>query len=132
MRKLICLMAVCLLMAALPLGAFAREDVQSMVDGLPAVEEFQSMDADAQLEAYHKTQAAYDAYMALSEAERGEISGAEETFEALFGHFNSLVMPIDTPEAPAAQKDRTETLLSGVVVLAVVIGILRILNRKKK
>ena len=56
MRKLICLMAVCLLMAAMPLGVFAREDVQSMVDGLPAVEEFRAMDADAQLEAYHKTQ----------------------------------------------------------------------------
>ena len=132
MRKLICLMAVCLLMTSMLLGVFAREDVQSMVDGLPAVEEFRAMDADAQLEAYHKTQAAYDAYMALSEAERGEISGAEEAFGALFDHFNSLVMPIDAPEAPAAGKDRTETLLSGVLVLAVVIGILRILNRKKK
>ena len=102
MRKLICLMAVCLLMAAMTLGVFAQETVQSMIDGLPMVEEFQTMDSDAQLEVYHKTQAAYDAYMALSEAERGEISGAEEIFGALFDHFNSLVMPIDTPEAPAA------------------------------
>lgn len=132
MRKLICLMAVCLLMAAMTLGVFAQETVQSMIDGLPMVEEFQTMDSDAQLEVYHKTQAAYDAYMALSEAERGEISGAEEIFGALFDHFNSLVMPIDTPEAPAAGKDRTETLLSGMLALIVVIGILRILNRKKK
>ena len=132
MRKLFCLLTACLLVSAMTFNVFAENTVQSMIDALPTVEEFKAMDPDTRLEAYNKTQAAYDAYMALSEAERGEISGAEETFEALFGHFNSLVMPIDTPEAPAAQKDRTETLLSGVVVLAVVIGILRILNRKKK
>ena len=90
MRKLICLLAVCLLavcllMTAMCMNVLAEETVQSMIEGLPTVEQFRAMDADAQLEAYHKTQAAYDAYMALAEDEKAEVEGAEETFEALFG-----------------------------------------------
>ena len=53
------------------------------------------MDMDAQREIYDKTQAAYDAYMALSEEEKADMKGAEETFEALFAHFNSLVAPLE-------------------------------------
>lgn len=138
MRKLICLLVACLLIAAMSLHVFAENTVQSMIDGLPTVEEFQVMDSDAQLEAYNRTQAAYDAYMALSEAERVEISGGEEIFETLFNHFNSLIMPIETmaeqevPAAPAVEKDRTGTILSGVMILGVVILILRILNKKGK
>mgnify|MGYP003313001514 CR=1 FL=1 len=47
-----------------------------------------------QLDAYNRTQAAYDAYMSLSEREQQELEGAEETFEALFTHFNGQIMPL--------------------------------------
>lgn len=138
MKKMICLLAACLLIAAMSVNVFADNTVQSMIDGLPTVEEFQTMDSDAQLEAYNKTQAAYDAYMALSEAEQAEISGGEAVFETLFAHFNALIMPLDAaaeqeiPAAPAGENDRTETLLAGVATLAVVIVVLRILNKKKQ
>ena len=139
MKKLTYLM-LALMLLTLPVTAMAAEtvdSVQSMMEALPTVEEFQAMDSEAQLEAYNQTQFAYDAYMALNQEDREAISGAEETFEALFAHFNSMIMPLDpvaepvAPEAPAPEKDRTETLLSGVLVLAVVIGILRTLNKKK-
>lgn len=135
MKKMICLLAACLLAAAMSLNVFADNRVQSMIDELPTVEAFQTMDADARLDAYNRTQAAYDAYMALSGAERAEISGAEEIFEDLFGYFNSQIMPIEEEmeqARPEVEKDRRETLLSGAAVLAVVIVILRILNRKKQ
>ena len=134
MKRIFCVLAVCMLMAAMTVHVWADTSVQSMISGLPTVEEFRNMDSEARLEAYNRTQAAYDAYMALSEEARAEISGAEEVFEALFGHFNSLVMPIEAAEqeAPAAEKDRTATVLSGAATLAVVIVILRFLNRKKK
>ena len=132
MKRMICLLAVCLMLAVMPVGVFEDGDVAAMLETLPTVEQFQAMDADAQLEAYNQVQAAYDAYMALGEEEKAAMEGAEESFEELFAHFNSLVMPLDQEaEAPAAQKDRTGTLLSGVAVLAVVILVLRFLGRKK-
>ena len=134
MRKIICLMAVCLLLSVMTPIVSAKADVRSMLDELPTVEEFQAMDSDARQEAYNRTQAAYDAYMALGEAERKEIAGGEETFAELFGYFNSQVMPIEAEavqNTSAPGKDRTETLLSGVLVLAVVVLVLRILNRKR-
>ena len=134
MKKLLCLAAACLLMAAMTVTAWADPSVQSMIDGLPTVEDFKAMDSHAQLEAYNRTQAAYDAYMALGEGERAEITGAEEVFGSLFGHFNSMVMPLEAPEqeAPVPEKDRRETLLSGAATLGLVILVLRMLNRKKQ
>jgi hypothetical protein len=70
MKKWICFLTVCLLLAVLPVSALADTEVAAMVEALPTVEQFQAMDADAQLEAYNRTQAAYDAYMALSEEEK--------------------------------------------------------------
>ena len=136
MRKLICLLSVVVLIAALAVNAFADSTVQSMIEGLPAVEEFQITDSDAQLEAYNQTQMAYDAYMALSEAERSEIPGAEQVFEALFGHFNSMIMTVDTameaevPAAPAAE-DNGDLLIAGLALLVSVV-VLWCLNKKKQ
>lgn len=133
MKNLICILAACLLLAAMPLGGFAEESVQSVIDGLPTVEEFQTMDSDAQLEVYNKTQAAYDAYMALSEAERSEIPNAEETFETLFSHFNSLIMPVEAqmePE-PEANTPMEQTVVVFVTLAALAVGY-GILGRKKK
>lgn len=73
----------------------AVEDVRKQLEALPTVEEFQAMDEAAQLDAYNRTQAAYDAYMALTEAQRKELPEAEKTFEALFGYFNGQIMPLN-------------------------------------
>lgn len=136
MRKIVCLLAVCLLMAAMAVTVWADPSVQSMIDGLPAVEEFQSMDSDAQLEVYNKTQAAYDAYMALSEAERAEISGGEEVFETLFSHFNSLVMPVEAEAvavaAEPAEDSKSEQLIVVLVTLAALAVGYGILGKRKR
>ena len=136
MRKLICLLAVCLLMTAMCMNVLAEETLQSMIEGLPTVEQFQAMDSDAQLEAYNKTQAAYDAYMALSEEDRAAVPGAEETFETLFAHFNSLVMPAEVmteevqEEAAESPMERIGTIAMTVVAFAVGFGVMQKKIRK--
>ena len=136
MRKLICLLAVCLLMTAMCMNVLAEETLQSMIEGLPTVEQFQAMDADAQLEAYNQVQAAYDAYMALSEEEKASVEGAEETFEELFVHFNSLVMPVEVmpeevqEEAAESPMERIGTITMTVVAFAVGFGMMHKKIRK--
>ena len=71
-----------------------REEILS----LPTVEEFQLLDSDGQLEAYNRTQSAYDAYMALTEVQKGQIGEAEAIFETLFAHYNSLIAPAEAEE----------------------------------
>lgn len=136
MRKIVCLLAVCLLMAAMAVTVWADPSVQSMIDGLPTVEEFQTMDSDAQLEVYNKTQAAYDAYMALSEAERAEISGGEEVFETLFSHFNSLVMPVEAESVAVAAEPAEDPMSEQLIVVLVTLAALAvgysILGKRKR
>ena len=118
MRKLICLLAVWLLLAVMPVGAFAEGDVSAMLEALPTVEEFQAMDAEAQLVSYNQVQAAYDAYMALTEEEKAALEGAEEAFETLFAHFNSLVMPVEEmPEE--VQEEPAESPMERIGMIAV-------------
>ena len=112
MKKILAL----LLLPVLVLSVMAT-DVQSMVDELPAANVLQKMDIEAQREIYDKTQAAYDAYMALSEEEKAQVAGAEETFEALFGYFNTLVAPAEEVQEPGAGSQMLSTLI------AVAIGI---------
>lgn len=112
MKKILAL----LLLPVLVLPVMAT-DVQSMVDELPAANVLQEMDMEAQREIYDKTQAAYDAYMALSEEEKAQVAGAEETFEALFGYFNTLVAPAEEVQEPGAGSQMLSTLI------AVAIGI---------
>ena len=125
MKKIIALL---LLLPVLVLSAMAT-DVQSMIGELPAVNVLQKMDMDQQREFYDKTQAAYDAYSQLSEAEKAEIAGAEETFEELFGYFNTLTMSVETAEeAPATGSNLLST------ILACLIGILlaqKIITKRK-
>ena len=118
MKKLICFLTVCLLLAVLPVSVFASADVAAMLEELPTVEQFQAMDADAQLEAYNRTQAAYDAYMALSDEEKAGLEHVEETFEALFAHFNTLVAPAEEPEASTGSMNMAADLLSLAVATA--------------
>ena len=114
MKKFIAL----LLFPVLVLSVMAA-DVQSMVDELPAVDVLQQMDMEAQRQVYDKTQAAYDAYMALAEDEKAEVEGAEETFEALFGYFNTLVAPAEAAEQ--AESGTGSEILS--TAIACLIGI---------
>ena len=118
---------VLLLLPVLVLSAMAA-DVQSMVDELPAVRVLQEMDMEAQRAVYDKTQAAYDAYMALSGEEKTAVAGAEETFEALFGYFNTLVAPAEEVQEP----DTGSEMLSTVIAVAIGIFLARKLVTKKK
>lgn len=109
MRKFIIAL---LLLLALPVSVMAA-DVQSMVEELPAVSVLQEMDMDQQREVYDKTQAAYDAYMALSDEEKAGIENAEETFESLFGYFNTLIAPAEeAPEEGGAGSDILSTVIA--------------------
>ena len=131
MRKMIYFLAVSLLMAAMVVTAWADASVSSMIEELPTVEEFRAMDSDAQLEAYNKTQAAYDAYMALSEEAWAEISGAEETFETLFAHINSMVMPVEAEQQPAGNTVQQQSQVIIVTMAALFISYI-ILSRRKR
>ena len=126
MKKIIALL---LLLFILPLSVMAS-DVQSMIGELPAVSVLREMDMDSQREVYEKTQAAYDAYMALSEEEKGSIAGAEETFEALFGHFNTLTAPAEEPQQ--TQPGTGSQILSTVIAVAIGIFLAKKLVTKKK
>ena len=133
MKKIISFLAVCLLLTAMTLCVSANADVSAMIRQLPTVEAFQSLDADAQLEAYNQVQAAYDAYMALTEEERSAISGAEETFEALFAHFNSLVMPVEEvqEEAVKSPQERIGTIATYVAAFAVGFAAVNLTKKRK-
>ena len=97
MKKMFYLMAACLLVAALALQVFAKETLEQQIAALPSVEEFKAMSQEQQVDAYNRTQYAYEAYMALSTAEEKEaLEGAEEKFDALFSCFNAQLMPIET------------------------------------
>ena len=133
MKKWICLLTVLLLLAALPVAVSADTDVAAMLEELPTVEQFQAMDADAQLEAYNQVQAAYDAYMTLSEEEKAAMEGAEETFETLFAHFNSLVMPVEAVqvEETKSTEERIGTIAVTVVAFAAGFAAMNLMKKRK-
>lgn len=73
------------------LGSSAKDkvqDVQNQIDALPSVEELQAMSQDEQKQIYTKLQAANDAYNALSDDEKANITGSE-ILNDLFSFFNS-------------------------------------------
>lgn len=138
MKKYTILLLAAMLFCVLVIPAQAAEtsdSVPAMIAALPTVEEFKTMSADAQLEAYNRTQAAYDAYLALSEEEQARIPEADAVFDALFSHFNAQVMPIGEaapaqtlPEAPA-QKQTGKRSFNGyawaiIAALAVTVPLL--------
>ena len=98
-RVSVFLIAVCLLLAMIPFRVLGEESIRSMIEGLPTVEAFQSMTKEEQVDAYNRTQYAYEAYMALPTAEeKAALEGAEEKFDALFSHFNTMIMPLEPEE----------------------------------
>ncbi len=67
--------------------------VQAAVDALPTAEALTAMTQEEQQAVYNALQAAYDAYQALNDEQKVQISGAEK-FDALFEVFNAMVAPL--------------------------------------
>ena len=138
MKKMISMMLVLVfLLCALPVAAAAAEqDVAQMVAELPEAAALAAMSQEEQLEVYNQTQAAYDAYLALSQEKQEAIEGAEAKFEALFGHFNGQVMALDAKEAPAEEPEEEKKGLPWhytALILALITTVLQnrfIFNRK--
>lgn len=66
------------------------EQVQEMIDDLPRAEELQAMTKEEQQEVYADLQAVYDAYEALTDGQKAEVTGAG-IFESLFDVFNGMM-----------------------------------------
>lgn len=65
-------------------------DVQKLIDKLPTADELAAMSLEEQQAVYTKLQAAYEAYNALTDEQKAEVTGAE-IFDSLFEVFNSMV-----------------------------------------
>lgn len=74
--------------------AEAAAAVQAQIDALPAVGTLRGMNDGALDAAYMDTQAAYDAYEALTAEQQAQITGAER-FEDLFNWFNGQIALLD-------------------------------------
>lgn len=68
----------------------AVAEVQAQIDALPAADGLAVMSQEEQQAVYTQVQAAYDAYNALTDEQKGQIAGAE-IFDSLFGVFNGMV-----------------------------------------
>lgn len=68
----------------------SAEDVQKLIDALPATDKLTTMTKDEQNAVYADLQAAYEAYQALTEDEQALLTGTE-VFESLFHFFNGMV-----------------------------------------
>lgn len=67
----------------------SAEDVQKLINELPTADELAAMDEEEQQEVYEKLQAAYEAYNALTDEQKAEVTGAE-IFDSLFAMFNGM------------------------------------------
>ena len=130
MRKIVSLLTVLLLLAALPFGASAEEDIQALVDALPGVEEIQLMNLEEQQEAYIQVQEVYELYAALGE-NRLKIVGGEEKFDLLFSWFNTQVMPLEQEPEEEPEQDVLSNLVSTALAVIPVILLLRYMEKKK-
>lgn len=133
MKKWIHLLLALLLAVSLavPAGASQTEEVSALIGALPTAAELAAMDAEVQSDAYYQTQAAYDAYMALSQEEKARIGGAEETFDALFAHFNAQIMPIEQTEAAQPEQDTLSGAVATALSAVIAIAVLGRLKKKK-
>lgn len=93
----------------------AVEAVREQINSLPSVEEFKQLSPAEQTERYNRTQRAYEAYMALTEAQQQQLPEAESVFEALFSWFNQQVQPLTMETEPETVPSAT---LPGVVILS--------------
>jgi hypothetical protein len=98
MRKIAAILLMVLVLFQSP-AVFAEETLEQQIAVLPSVEEFKAMSQEEQVDVYNRTQYAYEAYMALPTAEeKAALEGAEEKFDALFSHFNTMIMPLEPVE----------------------------------
>ena len=65
-------------------------DVQKLIDALPATDKLTTMTKDEQNTVYADLQAAYEAYEALTDEQKTEVTGTE-LFQSLFDYFNGMV-----------------------------------------
>ena len=130
MRKIVSLLTALRLLAALPFGASAEEDIQALVDALPGVEEIQLMNLEEQQEAYIRVQEVYEIYAALGE-KRLKIVGGEEKFDLLFSWFNAQVMPLEQEPEEEPEQDVLSNLVSTALAVIPVILLLRYMEKKR-
>ena len=130
MRKIVSLLTALLLLAALPFGASAEEDIQALVDALPGVEEIQLMNLEEQQEAYIRVQEVYELYAALGE-NRLKIVGGEEKFDLLFSWFNAQVMPLEQEPEEEPEQDVLSNLVSTALAVIPVILLRRYMEKKR-
>ena len=77
-------------------NAVSVADVQAQINALPTLDETAFMSGEMLAEAYEQVQSTYDVYMALTEEQKAEITGAE-VFESLFTVFNEgTILAADT------------------------------------
>lgn len=69
-------------------------DVQDLIDALPTAEELKAMPSEEQQAVYTQLCEAYDAYEALSDEQKSQVTGAE-IFDALFAVFNGMTEPLE-------------------------------------
>jgi len=127
MRKLAgILLCILLLLSQIP-TVFGAETLEQQIAALPSVEEFKAMSQEEQVDAYNRTQYAYEAYMALPTAEEKQaLAGAEEKFDALFSYFNTLIMPIENGEASGkVSNNQFAWIIPAVFTAAILIPQLR-------
>lgn len=128
MRKIAVILLMVLVLIQSP-AAFAEETLGQQIAALPSVEEFKAMSQEEQVDVYNRTQYAYEAYMALPTAEeKAALEGAEEKFDALFSHFNTMIMPLE-PEEETGKVSYNQFIW---VVLLVLAGVLLIPAWRKK
>lgn len=83
--------------AAEPQVDEAVQTVQALITALPAVDELTDADEAEVNAAYEAAQNAYDAYEALTDEQKAQITGAD-VFEALFAWFNAQISTPDDEE----------------------------------
>lgn len=64
--------------------------VQALIDALPTADELAAMSSEEQQAVYEDLQTAYEAYNALTDEQKAEVTGAE-IFDSLFDVFNGMV-----------------------------------------
>ena len=88
--------------------------VQAAVDALPTAEALTAMTQEEQQAVYNALQAAYDAYQALNDEQKVQISGAEK-FDALFEVFNAMVAPLTAAQLTSLIVDGTTVVENSTV-----------------
>ncbi len=74
--------------------ALSVEDVQKLIDELPTADELAAMSLEEQQAVYADLQAAYEAYNALTDEQKAEVTGAE-IFDSLFDVFNGMINTLE-------------------------------------